>query len=111
MTTVGNIRRVKGHDLLIMATKMIVHQFPKVYFSIVGDALAPAYFAELQTLVRDLELVNHVRFDGGATNLRQHLAVADTAESSVARFPKRCRDESRQCPLHAFADTSLPNSS
>ncbi|MGD0482249.1 MAG: glycosyltransferase family 4 protein [Terracidiphilus sp.] len=77
VTTVGNIRRVKGHDVFIRAAAPIVQQFPKVSFSIAGDVLEPAYFAELQTLVRDLDLVNHVRFDGGVTNLRQHLAAAD----------------------------------
>jgi glycosyltransferase involved in cell wall biosynthesis len=77
VTTVGNIRRVKGHDVFIRAAATIVQQFPKVSFSIAGDVLEPAYFAELQTLVRDLDLVNHVHFDGGVTNLRQHLAAAD----------------------------------
>jgi glycosyltransferase involved in cell wall biosynthesis len=77
VTTVGHIRRVKGHDVFIRAAATIAQQFPKVSFSIAGDVLEPAYFRELQTLVRDLDLVNHVRFDGGVTNLRQHLAAAD----------------------------------
>ena len=77
VTTVGHIRRVKGHDVFIRAAATIVQQFPNVSFSIAGDVLEPAYFRELQTLVRDLDLVNHVRFDGGVTNLRQHLAAAD----------------------------------
>jgi glycosyltransferase involved in cell wall biosynthesis len=77
VTTVGNIRRVKGHDVFIRAAAAIVRQFPKVSFSIAGDVLETAYFAELQTLVRDLHLAHHVRFDGGVTSLRQHLAAAD----------------------------------
>ena len=77
VTTVGNIRRVKGHDVFVRAAAAIVQQFPKVSFSIAGDVLEPDYFRELQTLVRDLDLVNHVRFDGGVTNQRQHLAEAD----------------------------------
>jgi glycosyltransferase involved in cell wall biosynthesis len=77
VTTVGNIRWVKGHDVFIRAAATVVQQFPKVSFSIAGDVLEPTYFVELQTLVRDLDLVNHVRFDGGVTNLRQHLAAAD----------------------------------
>jgi glycosyltransferase involved in cell wall biosynthesis len=77
VTTVGNIRRVKGHDVFIRAAATIVQQFPKVSFSIAGDVLEPDYFRELQTLVQDLDLVNHVRFDGGVTNLRQHLRAAD----------------------------------
>jgi glycosyltransferase involved in cell wall biosynthesis len=77
ITTVGNIRRVKGHDVLIRAAATVVQQFPKVCFSIAGDVLEPAYFTELQTLVPDLNLAHHLRFDGGITNLHQHLAAAD----------------------------------
>ena len=77
VTTVGNIRRVKGHDVLIRAAAAIIQQFPEVSFSIAGDVLEPAYFAELQTLIQDLDLANHFHFDGGVTNLRQHLAGAD----------------------------------
>jgi glycosyltransferase involved in cell wall biosynthesis len=77
VTTVGNIRRVKGHDVFIKAAAAIVPHFHKVSFSIAGDVLEPAYFTELQDLVQDLKLANHFRFDGGVTNLRQHLAAAD----------------------------------
>jgi len=77
VTTVGNIRRVKGHDVFIRAAAVVVQQFPKASFSIAGDVLEPGYFTELQTLVQDLNLANHLRFDGGVTNLRQHLATAD----------------------------------
>jgi glycosyltransferase involved in cell wall biosynthesis len=77
VTTVGNIRRVKGHDVFIRAAATVVRHFPKVFFSIAGDVLEPAYFVELQTLVQDLNLADRVRFDGGVTDLRQHLAAAD----------------------------------
>lgn len=77
VTTVGNIRRVKGHDVLIRAAAAVVNQFPKVTFSIAGDVLEAGYFVELQSLVKDLKLGSHFRFDGGVTNLRQHLAAAD----------------------------------
>ena len=77
VTTVGNIRRVKGHDVFIRAAAAVVQQFPRASFSIAGDVLEPGYFAELQTLVQDLNLANHFRFDGSVTNLHQHLAAAD----------------------------------
>jgi glycosyltransferase involved in cell wall biosynthesis len=77
VTAVGNIRRVKGHDVFIRAAAAVVQQFPKVSFSIAGDVLEPGYFTELQDLVQDLKLANHFRFDGGVTNLRQYLAAAD----------------------------------
>jgi len=77
VTTVGNIRRVKGHDLFIKAAAAIMPQFPNVSFSIAGDVLDSVYFAELQSLVRDLGLADRFRFDGGVADLRRYLAVAD----------------------------------
>ena len=77
VTTVGNIRRVKGHDIFIKAAATIVQQFPGASFSIAGEVLESDYFEELQTLVHDLNLSDHFRFVGGVTNLRQHLSNAD----------------------------------
>lgn len=77
VTTAGNIRYVKGHDVFIKAAAAIVPQFPNVCFSIAGEVLEPAYFEELQTMVRDLNLSNHFHFAGGITNLREHLSAAD----------------------------------
>ena len=77
VATVGNIRRVKGHDVLIRAAAAIVTQFPNVSFSIAGDVLEPKYFEELQILIRDLNLSDRVHFAGGITNLRDYLSKAD----------------------------------
>ncbi len=77
ITSVGHIRRVKGQDVFIKAAAAIVPQFPQVSFSIAGDVLEPAYFAELQVLVRDLRLSSHFHFVGGVAHLRKHLAAAD----------------------------------
>ena len=77
VTTVGNIRHVKGHDVFIKAAAAIAPHFPKVSFSIAGEVLEPDYFAELQTLVRDLGLTDRLHFSGGVTNLREHLSTAD----------------------------------
>jgi glycosyltransferase involved in cell wall biosynthesis len=77
VATVGNIRRVKGHDVFIKAAASIVLQFPNVSFSIAGDVLEPGYFAELQELARDLGLSNHLHFAGGITNLQEYLSAAD----------------------------------
>jgi L-malate glycosyltransferase len=77
VTTVGNIRRVKGHDLFIRAAASIAPQFPGVRFTIAGDVLEPDYFIELQQLIRDLNLSDRFHFTGGVTNLREHLATSD----------------------------------
>ena len=77
ITTVGNIRRVKGHDIFIKAAAAIAPIFPETSFSIAGDVLEPEYFVELQALVRDLNLSDRFHFAGSLTNLHQHLSTAD----------------------------------
>jgi glycosyltransferase involved in cell wall biosynthesis len=77
VATVGNIRRVKGHDVFIKAAASIVEQFPRVSFNIAGDVLEPDYFEELQTLIRSLNLSDHFHFVGGVANLREYLSTAD----------------------------------
>ncbi len=77
VTTAGNIRHVKGHDIFIKAAATIAPQFPNVSFSIAGGILEPAYFEELQALVRDLNLTGRFQFLGGVTNLREHLSSAN----------------------------------
>ncbi|HEY4379989.1 MAG TPA: glycosyltransferase family 4 protein [Acidobacteriaceae bacterium] len=77
ITTVGNIRRVKGHDVLVKAAASIVSRFPNVVFSVAGEVLEQDYFAELQALVRDLNLSGRFNFVGGITDMHGHLSGAD----------------------------------
>lgn len=77
VTTVGNIRRVKGHDIFIRAAALITSQFPNVRFSIAGEVLEPEYLKELQSLVSGLQLSDRFTFAGGITNLQEHLYGAD----------------------------------
>jgi len=77
VSTVGNIRRVKGHDIFIKAAAVVVQKFPDVAFSIAGEVLEPEYFKELEELVRELNLTAHFRFDSGVSNLREYLPGAD----------------------------------
>ena len=76
ITTVGNIRRVKGHDLLVQAAAEIVRRFPDCRFTVAGEVLEADYFAELQTLVKELNLGKRFQFIGPVTDLREHLAGA-----------------------------------
>jgi glycosyltransferase involved in cell wall biosynthesis len=77
ITTVGNVRHVKGHDVFIKAAAAVVRRFPQVSFSIAGEVLEPEYFAELQSLVRDLKLSERFHFVGGVANIPEHLSSAD----------------------------------
>lgn len=77
ITTVGNIRRVKGHDVLIRAAGHVVQRFPKTKFQIAGAVLEPEYYRELQELVGELNLGEQVEFLGGLSDPKGHLAQAD----------------------------------
>lgn len=77
VTTVGNIRRVKGHDVFIRAAASVAKQFPQASFSIAGEVLEPDYFQELQILVRDLDLSGRFHFAGGITDLREYLSASE----------------------------------
>jgi glycosyltransferase involved in cell wall biosynthesis len=77
VTTVGNVRRVKGHDLLIQAAARIVEQYPQVQFNVVGEILEPQYFAELQKLIVDLNLSRNFHFVGGISDLSDYLVGTD----------------------------------
>lgn len=75
--TVGNIRPVKGHDVLIRAGAQIVQRFPDAKIQIAGDVLEPEYYRELQRLVETLGLSGRVAFLGNVTDLKQCFAQAD----------------------------------
>jgi glycosyltransferase involved in cell wall biosynthesis len=77
VATVGNIRRVKGHDVFVKAAAYVAQQFPKATFSIAGDVLEPDYFAELEALVSSLNLSSRFRFEGSVTNIQDYLSKAD----------------------------------
>jgi glycosyltransferase involved in cell wall biosynthesis len=77
VATVGNIRRVKGHDVFIRAAASVAEKFPHASFRIAGDVLEPEYFAELQKLVSELKLDGRFHFVGGVTDLREYLSAAE----------------------------------
>jgi glycosyltransferase involved in cell wall biosynthesis len=76
IVSVGNIRRVKGHDIFIRAAAQVLLRFDHVKFSIAGAILEPDYFIELQQLVESLGLKNKFHFLGGTVDLREYLAEA-----------------------------------
>jgi glycosyltransferase involved in cell wall biosynthesis len=77
IATVGNIRRVKGHDVLVHAAAVVAAKFPNVCFSVAGDVLEADYFEELKRLVNELGLAERFHFAGGVRDLRGYLARAD----------------------------------
>ena len=77
VTSVGNVRRVKGHDVFIRAAAIVVQRFPQARFSIAGEVLEKDYFAELRGLIATLGLTRCFAFEGGVNELPQFLEGAD----------------------------------
>jgi glycosyltransferase involved in cell wall biosynthesis len=75
--TVGNIRRVKGFDILVEAAAIVLKSVPNVHFSIAGGILEPLYFAQLEQAIERLSLSENVHFLGSLTDLRPVLQKSD----------------------------------
>ena len=77
IATIGNIRFVKGHDLLIHAAAAVVKAIPHATFLVAGECLEPEYCAELHRLVRELDLTENFRFVGKISDMSAYLRQAD----------------------------------
>ena len=77
ITTVGNLRHVKGHDVLLEAAATVCREMPEARFTIGGEVLEPEFFAGLERQVARLGLGSQVSFVGGVRDLPRHLAGAD----------------------------------
>ncbi len=75
--TIGNIRRVKGHDVFVKAAALVHAKLPHVTFLVAGDVLEPAFFHELQSLVNSLGLQKTFIFLGPVSDLSLQLQAAD----------------------------------
>jgi glycosyltransferase involved in cell wall biosynthesis len=101
ISTVGNIRRIKGHDVLVRAAARVVELHPQVQFKVAGDVLEPQYFAELLQLVGGLGLTSNFHFVGGKSDLTEFLIGTD-----IFVLPSRSEGFSNAV-IEAMA-TSLP---
>jgi glycosyltransferase involved in cell wall biosynthesis len=77
VTTVANIRRIKGLDVFIKAAASLHSDFPSAAFVIAGWPNEPQYFTELQQLVADLGLENNVFFLGEVEDIFPLLKASD----------------------------------
>ena len=77
ITTVGNIRHVKGHDVLIRAAAIVLKEYPEVSFKVVGEVLEEQYFRSLERLIAEYQLADKFVFAGGSASIREHLIESD----------------------------------
>jgi len=83
LVTVGSLKRVKGHDVLIRAFEQIADRYPSAELRIIGDG---PLRDEYEALIRDLDLAERVTITGwcSAEEVRSQLQSA-----SVFVFPSR----------------------
>ncbi|SRR5579871_450522 len=74
---VGNIRRVKGTDVMIRTVAIVREKFPNVLFLVVGGVHERAFFAEVQKLITDLGVTDNVRFLGRRLDVPSILKICD----------------------------------
>ena len=77
VTTVANIREVKGLDTLLRTADIVRRRFESVLFVIVGHSNDRPHFSELQQLVKDLGLERNVRFLGPLEDVFSLLKISD----------------------------------
>lgn len=75
--TVGNIRRVKGIDILVEAAAKVLLEFPNAVFLVVGKNSEPAHFQEIEGRITALGIKGNVRFLGESENVYSLLKISD----------------------------------
>lgn len=77
ITTVANLRWVKGLDVLVRSAAIVCREFPRARFLVVGHPSEPDYARELQQLTRDLGVTQNVRFVGGSSEIFSFLKLSN----------------------------------
>ena len=77
ITSVGNLRPVKGFDLLMEAAATVIASYPETRFTVAGEVLDPSYAEALRRRIEELGLTGKFGFLGGMPHVLQHLRQAD----------------------------------
>lgn len=79
ITTVGNLRRVKGLDVFLRCAALLRRRYPDALFCVAGDETAgePGYLDELRRLSAELGVEAQVRFLGAISDVDSLLKVSD----------------------------------
>ncbi|HEY6249066.1 MAG TPA: glycosyltransferase [Candidatus Angelobacter sp.] len=77
ITTVGNIRQVKGIDVLVRAAALVCRKHSKALFLIVGRKSEPEYCLQLENRISSLGLARNFRFLGSREDVFAILRMSD----------------------------------
>lgn len=64
VVSVGNVRPVKGYEVLIRCAARVCRELPKAVFVVAGEVHSQDYFGRLQELIRSQGLEENIRFLG-----------------------------------------------
>lgn len=76
IASLGNLRRVKGHDVLLRAFAAVHREFPTARLALGGAVLEMDFMAELTALLEELGLRESVSFAGSVREQQSFLAAA-----------------------------------
>ena len=76
IASLGNIRRVKGHDVMLRAFAAVHREFPKARLALGGAVLEPAFMDELMALITEFGLAQSVSFSGSIQDQQAFLQSA-----------------------------------
>jgi glycosyltransferase involved in cell wall biosynthesis len=77
ITTVGNIRRVKGIDVLVEAAALVCQKYPDTLFLVAGRKSEEQYCRELERRILSSGLSANFRFLGSCDNIFSILRMSD----------------------------------
>lgn len=71
---VGRLDAIKNHAVLFEAMHILLHRFPKVSLLVIGEG---PLRVELETMIEQMDLKNHVKFLGARADVPELLTVLD----------------------------------
>jgi glycosyltransferase involved in cell wall biosynthesis len=79
IASVGNIRHIKGTDVLVRTAGLVCKEFPKAVFVVAGslETAEPTHLQDVERLKRELGVVQNVRFVGPVDEVAQLLKASD----------------------------------
>ncbi len=77
VVTVANIRRVKGLDVLVRASKLVCRKHPKAIFLVIGKVLEEDYRRRLERMIAEAGMAGNFRFMGGREDVCDLLKMGD----------------------------------
>jgi len=77
ITTVGNIRRIKGIDVLVETASRVVREIPQATFLVIGRSCEADYRQELVEQIAARGIEKNIRFMGESSDVMAFLKASD----------------------------------